>query len=58
MRISEGVEQALHFADGRIIILDIELAEKSNKSGKQKELERGLVKQYTPIMEHAQDILK
>jgi excinuclease ABC subunit A len=42
LRISEGVEQALHYSKGRIIILDVELAKKSNAGvGKKKELERG-----------------
>jgi len=42
LRISEGVEQALHFSKGRIIILDVQLSEKSGKSSdKKKELERG-----------------
>ena len=39
LRISEGVEQALHFTKGRIIILDVAA---SDKSGKKKELERGI----------------
>jgi excinuclease ABC subunit A len=38
LRISEGVEQALHQTKGRIIILDVNLAEKSTNK---KELERG-----------------
>ena len=43
LRISEGVEQALHFTKGRIIILDVVASEKSNKSvDKKKELERGI----------------
>jgi len=43
LRISEGVEQALHFSKGRIIILDVELSNKSNKEeSKKKELERGV----------------
>jgi excinuclease ABC subunit A len=49
LRIAEGVEQALNFSKGRIIILDVDTAEKSNsaKSSKLKEkkelkeLERG-----------------
>ncbi|MGV8086914.1 MAG: excinuclease ABC subunit UvrA [Candidatus Woesearchaeota archaeon] len=42
LRISEGVEQALHFSKGRIIILDVQLSDKSNKNDKKKELERGI----------------
>jgi excinuclease ABC subunit A len=43
LRISEGVEQALHYSKGRIIILDIALANKSDsKIVKKKELERGM----------------
>jgi excinuclease ABC subunit A len=43
LRISESVEQALNFSKGRIIILDVQLADKSNKSSdKKKELERGV----------------
>ena len=42
LRISEGVEQALHYGKGRIIILDVELSNKANsKNLKNKELERG-----------------
>jgi len=38
LRISEGTEQALNYSKGRIIILDVALAGKSNNK---KELERG-----------------
>jgi len=42
LRISEGVEQALHFTKGRIIILDVNLAAKTGKVKlDKKELERG-----------------
>jgi len=39
LRISEGVEQALHQTKGRIIILDIDTASKNTSK---KELERGI----------------
>jgi excinuclease ABC subunit A len=41
LRISEGVEQALHVGEGRIIIVDTKLAEKQNKHSN-KEMERGI----------------
>lgn len=42
LRISEGVEQALNYSKGRIIVLDVALTEKSHiNNGKKKELERG-----------------
>ncbi|HYD02811.1 MAG TPA: excinuclease ABC subunit UvrA [Alphaproteobacteria bacterium] len=47
LRISEGVEQALNIGEGRIIIIDVNEAEKSKKTSKKdskkelKELERG-----------------
>ncbi len=42
LRISEGVDQALHIGKGRILLLDIVVAEKANKDRvKKKELERG-----------------